>query len=432
MNSNINRRSFLRGTGALIALPALESIGFKPFASAAEKKNATPPKRLAFMSIGYGVTQESWYPNIKDTGAEWKLTEGLAPLKKHKKDFTFVQNCEHKFIGHAHWGSTYWLTGANRYGVPGQSFSNTISADQVAAAQFGKYTRYSSIQLDSPEGASGTGHGPGLSLAWDQRGKPISGWDSPLKTYMKLFSADDIPLEERKARLLEQRSVLDSVMIEAKKMQNDLSKSDTEKLNEYFQSIRDIETRISKTENWLDVPKSKAPFESPGSDLIGYKEAEMMYKLMVAAFQTDSTRVITYRMPVRRLLQSLGQGGNPHSMSHYKPGTNAMEASKARDKAHSQLLAGFISQLKATKEVDGSSLFDNIAVAFGSNIRSIHYMQNCPTILTGGAAGIKLGEHIALSKGTPLNNVWLTMLQGIGVKAERHGDSTGIIKELKA
>jgi len=145
MKTEFNRRHFLRGTGALIALPALESIGFRRFASAAAAP--TPPKRMVFLGMGYGVTSETWFPDIKDKGAGYKLPVGLKPLARHKKDFTIVQGCKHQFSRQAYWGSTYWLTGANQYGTPGQSFSNTISADQVAAAQFGKHTRYTSIQL---------------------------------------------------------------------------------------------------------------------------------------------------------------------------------------------------------------------------------------------------------------------------------------------
>jgi hypothetical protein len=109
-----------------------------------------------------------------------------------------------------------------------------------------------------------------------------------------------------------------------------------------------------------------------------------------------------------------------------------MEASKLRDKAHSELLARLIDKLKATKESDGSSLYDHTTVAFGSNISSIHYLTNCPTILAGGGANLKMGEHLVLSKDTPLCNVWLTMLQGMGIKTERHGDSSGVVKKLRA
>ncbi|MGB1123623.1 MAG: DUF1552 domain-containing protein [Phycisphaeraceae bacterium] len=432
MKRSINRRHFLRGAGALIALPALESIGFRPFTSASALAAPTaPPKRMVFMGIGYGVTSETWFPDIKDKGAGYKLPEGLKPLARHKDDFTIVQGCKHHFSRQAHWGSTYWLTGANQFGTPGQSFSNTISADQVAAAQFGEHTRFTSIQLAS-DANDRNGHGPGSSLAWDQRGKPLSAWNSPLQTYLKLFGADDMPLAQRRAMLAEQRSVLDSVRIEAKDMQKGLTKTDTDKLDEYFQSIRDIETRLSKAEKWMDVPKSEAPLEEPDEALVGRTEIEMMYKLIVAAIQTDSTRVLTYREPGSRLLTSLGANGNAHNVSHYRPGSTSEEASKMRDKAHSELLAGLIDQLKATKEADGSSLFDHVALAFGSNIRSIHYLNNPPTLITGGGANLKLGQNLVLNEGTPLNNVWLTMLQGVGVKVERHGDSTGVVKELQA
>jgi hypothetical protein len=156
-----------------------------------------------------------------------------------------------------------------------------------------------------------------------------------------------------------------------------------------------------------------------------------MYDIIVAALQTDSTRVITYRQPVGTLLQSLAIKVAPHDMSHYSPG-DRMEASQKRDIAQSELLARLIDKLKATKEPDGTSLFDHTVLAYGSNIRTIHYLDNCPTILTGGGAGLKRGQHISLPKNTPLSNAWLTLLHGIGVKAERHGDSTGIIKELIA
>ena len=120
-----------------------------------------------------------------------------------------------------------------------------------------------------------------------------------------------------------------------------------------------------------------------------------------------------------------------HNVSHYSLGER-MEASKARYKMHSTLLAGFMDKLKSTKEADGSSLFDHTSLAFGSNISSIHYLDNCPTLLAGGGANLKLGEHLVLPKDTPLCNVWLTMLHGLGIQADRHGDSTGVVKELQA
>ena len=430
MKTQFNRRHFLCGTGALIALPALESIGFRPFAVAAEKAKAAPPKRAVFLGIGFGVTKETWFPDLNDTGADYKLSEGLSPLARHKKDFTVVQGCSNQYSNEAHWGSTFWLTGANRYSVPGQNMANSISADQVAARQLGQDTRFASMQLDSGDG-SASGHGPGLSLAWDQRGKPVAGFNNPLQVFHKLFSADNLPLAQRQAAIAEKRSVLDAVLTEARRVQRGLSKTDNDKLDEYFQGIRDIETRLGKDEDWLDVPKARAPLAEPAPGLKGRDEIELMYNLIVAALQTDSTRVMSYRLPGQELLKSMDVTLSAHNISHYSPG-DRMDASKARDKAHSELLAGLIDKLKATKEPDGSSLFDHTALAFGSNISSIHYLDNCPTILTGGGANLKLGQHLALPKDTPLCNVWLTMLQGMGIQAERHGDSSGVVKELQA
>ena len=421
------RRHFLRSSTALIALPALESIGFKAFAA---PKIATPPKRLVFLGFGWGVTNETWFPDAKKTGTAWELSEGLKPLARHQKDITVVQGCANKFANEAHWGSTFWLTGANRYAEPGQSFHNSISADQVAAAHLGKETRFASIQLNTPDVAN-SGHGPGLSMAWDPRGKPMAGLENPVAAFHRLFSDDSTPLSQRQAMLMQKRSVLDAVLEDAKRVQNGLTKTDIDKLDEYYQSIRDIEVRLGKDEQWLSVPKSKPPVAEPKPGLAGKAEIEVMYDLIVAALQTNSTRVLTYRQPVGTLLQSLGTKVAPHDMSHYSPG-DRMAASQKRDTTQSELLASLIDKLKATKEADGTTLFDHIALAYGSNIRTIHYLDNCPTVLTGRAANLKLGHHLVLPKDTPLCNVWLTMLNGLGIQAERHGDSTGVVKELQA
>ena len=142
--------------------------------------------------------------------------------------------------------------------------------------------------------------------------------------------------------------------------------------------------------------------------------------------------MVTYRQPVGTLLKSLSISFAPHDVSHYLPGERE-QASKKRDTAQSELLAGLIDQLKATKEPDGSSLFDHTILVYGSNIRTIHYLDNCPTLIAGRGAGLKLGEHIVLKeKNTPLCNLWLTLLQGIGAKAKSHGDSTRILTEAIA
>ena len=317
MKHPVNRRHFLRGTGALIALPTLESFGFRRFSPAANSLTAEPTKRCVFLSIGFGVTRETWFPDQAQTGSEYKLSEGLAPLGRHQSDITVVQGCANQFTNEAHWGSTFWLTGANRYSVPGQNMANSISADQVVAKHLGQDTRFSSIQLNA---SSLEGHGPGLSLAWDQRGKPVAGQNDPVQVFHKLFSADDMPLEQRQAAIAENRSVLDAVVTQAKRVQRGLSKTDTEKLGEYFEGIRDIENRLKKEEAWLEVPKARAPLEEPRPGLKGRAEIEIMQDLIVAALQTDSTRVLSYRMPGQSLEDGI-ESGDSREMDQYKEQT---------------------------------------------------------------------------------------------------------------
>jgi len=390
---------------------------------------------MIFLSFGYGVTEATWYPDIATTGADYKLSAGLQPLAKHKADFTVIQGLTNKFANEGHWGSTLWLTGANRYAEPGQSFHNSISADQVAAAHLGQETRFPSIQLNGGSATvmGGSGHGPGLSLAWDVRGKPVGGFDTPVAAYHRLFSADKTPIEQQKAMLAQRHSILDTVRENARDMQQQLCKKDNEKLNEYFEGIRDIETRLGKDERWLGVSQPKTSMPEPKPGLAGREEIRLMYDLMLAAIQTDSTRVLTFRQPVSTLLTSLEIKVHPHDMSHYHSVLGEkLDASQRRDLAQSELLAGLMAKLKATKEADGSRLFDNTCLVYGSNLRTGHSLDNCPTLIAGGAAGVKLGRHIVASKGTPLCNLWLTLLQGIGAKVERHGDSTGLLKEVIA
>lgn len=422
-----SRRFFLRSSSALIALPFLESIGFRRFAAA--EPVAKAPKRLAFLGVGFGFTRDTWYPNIKKTGADWEMSEGLAPLERHKDDITVIQNLSNQFSNEAHWGSTFWLTGANRYAEPGQSFHNTISVDQVAAEALGKDTRFTSIQLSTK--GNNDGHGPGLSLAWNRQGKPVAALDTPVAAFHRLFSDDKTPLEQRQAGLLKQRSILDTVLEDAKSTKQGLTKTDKDKLDEYFQSIREIETRLSKEEEWLDVPKTKPDqqLQAPDKGIDGVEEVKVMYDLMVAALQVDATRVLTYRQPLNTFIKSMGATITAHNMSHYSEGARK-EVSKQRDAKQSELLAHFIDRLKATKEADGSSLFDNTTVTMGSNINSIHYLTNCPTVVTGGGSGIQHGRHIVTDPKTPLCNLWLSLLNGSGIQTEAHGDSSGQIDSL--
>lgn len=427
-DSPLGRRTFLRAAGTSLALPFLPSFSRQAFAAEAAP---AVPKRMIAISFGYGVTNETWFPDPKQTGTDYGFSPGLAPLARHKQRITIIQGLANKFSNEGHWGSTFYLTGANRYALPGLNFYNSVSADQVVAEQSGRQTRFTSLQLNSKDNYE-SGHGPGLSLAWNRQGKPIAGIDTPLAVFHKLFGDETAPLEERQRALAEQRSVLDAVLVEAKAIDSRLSADDRCKLDEYFQSIREIETRLAKDEAWMTRPKPKAEITQPPEGANGIAETRLMHDLMIAALRTDSTRVITYRQPHWNLMKALDIDYHPHDVSHYMPGSR-MEASQKRDLKMSGLLAEFIDKLAAVKEADGSTLLDNVSLSFGSNIRSIHYLDNCPTILAGGGAGVTHGRHIVLAaKQTPLCNLWLTLLQGLGIEVDSHGDSTGTLGELTA
>jgi len=330
-----------------------------------------------------------------------------------------------------HSGSTFWLTGANRFAQPGVSFANTISADQVAAQEFGKHTRFDSIQINGGGNVNGDGHGPGLSMSWDSQGKPLGAQNHPVQLYRHLFSGNQIPLEQVQRRLAEKRSVLDTMLGNARQLKKRLGRTDNDKLEEYFASVRKLENRIAKEKTWLEVPRPQAPIPEPkvngGRELI-----EVTYDLMVLAMQTDSTRILTFRQPVQSLLQSENIKVGGHDISHYHGNAEKMAASRQRDLVQSELLAGFIDRLKATQEADGSSLFDHLCLVYGSNLRTSHSLDNCPTLVAGGASGIQLGHNHVIENETPLNNLWLTLLNQLGVRTEKHGDSTGLLEGIMA
>ncbi|MEY2598422.1 MAG: hypothetical protein RLZZ142_681, partial [Verrucomicrobiota bacterium] len=205
--SALSRRHFLRSASALIALPWMPSLGWRAFAASRE---VSVPKRMVAIAFGYGITNETWFPDPKKTGANYELSPGLKPLERHKGRITVIQGLSNKFSNEAHWGSTFYLTGANRYAIPGTNFFNSISADQVVAGRFGAETRFASLQLNSSDNKD-SGHGPGESLAWNKQGKSLAGIDSPLKLYRKLFGTDELSLEAQQRMLADQRSILDSV-----------------------------------------------------------------------------------------------------------------------------------------------------------------------------------------------------------------------------
>ena len=415
-----DRRALLSAAGTAMALPYMPSLHGEVIGS--------ERKRMVFLSFGWGVTQETWFPADTDTGVDYTLPEGLEPLARHKDDFSLVLNTHHQHSKGGHWGSTFFLTGANQYAIPGKNFSNTVSVDQIAAQAWGENNRFASLQLDCKK-ANNSGHGPGLSLSWNHSGKPMAGLQDPFIVYSRLFGNESMSIEERRALISKRGSSLDAVLLNAKSVRGKLNRDDSEKLDEYMESVREIEIQLAKEKSWLGKPKPKAPLDEPQEGLQGYEEIKLMYDLIVAALQTDSTRVVTYRQPVDTLLKSLDVTITGHNMSHYAQGSR-FDVSKLRDQKQSELLAYFFDKLKKTNDVRGQSLFDTTTVSYGSNIKTSHTLNNCPLIIAGNRSQLKLGQHFQMPDDTPLCNVWLSLLHANGLHVPGFGDSTGLAEDI--
>ena len=422
----ITRRAMLRGVGATICLPILES--FFPTSALAVSRPPASPKRLIFLSYSWGVSRNDWFPET--AGADYQLTQCLQPLARHKADFSVLSNLTNKRATQGHWGCTTWLTSANVNGTPGLQFQNTVSVDQVAARHLGSETRFPSLELSGS--TDGGGYGPGLSLSWSQSGNPIAGESSPVALFDRLFGASEVPLAERRHNLQQNRSVLDAVMADARSMNGQLSQGDRQRVEEYFQSVRDIETRLNHAEHWLDQPRPEAPLPRPEGRLNTSDEIRLMYDLMVAAIRTDMARVISYRQPVEGLFSDLGFRITGHSTTHCTTTSTAYRASIARDRRQLELLAHLIDRLKGIRDPDGTTVFQNSLIAYGSGIRTNHDLRDTPTLVAGhGGGGMNQGQHYVYeSNQTPLANLWFSMLRKVGVECNSFADSEGPLRGL--
>ncbi|MFT5124913.1 MAG: hypothetical protein ACI9TH_005164 [Kiritimatiellia bacterium] len=419
-----SRRSFLLSGSTALALPCLESFSVKAVATP-----VAPATRMIFCGLGYGFTEDSFYPT--EPGPLKELTAGMSPLTRHKSDITIIKNLTNAGATDPHGGSTSYLTGANVRGTPGKRFHNSISCDLLAGEYLGKDQRYSSLVLASKEQNPG-GHGDGLSLAWNKSGKPVSGIRGPVELYARLFGQADETAEQRASRLLKKQSILDAVLSDANAIQKRVSRLDKDKLEEYFQSIREIETGLTREAAWAERPKPKSNREAPEEGVEGEAEVLLSYELIALALQTGQTSIVSYRQPVASVIKSMGMNYDPHALSHYGGSPTRTEANRIRDKKSTEMLAKFIDILKRTREVDGSSLFDHTILSWGTNLRQGHMIKDVPAIIAGrGGKDIMLGQHIVLPEAdTPLANLWLTLLQQAGLPVKEFSSAKGILPEL--
>ena len=425
--SSTNRRTFLRnGTNAL-TLPFLASLlpaGSRAFAEQSLSSGA--PKRLLWMAMGHGHMEKHFYPTESGRLSDIALPPGWGPMKKNLNQVTMVSNFTNAENKQPHEGSEAVLTCVNVVGFPGKARHNSISCDQVAAAHLGQETRYQSLQLNCENGDSGNGHG-GVAMSYREDGSPLPGFSSPLEVYFKIFGGN-VSREEMLHTLKQRRSIFDILEFEGSSTKRLLTHDDREKLEDYTTSIRDIELSLSREEEWIDIPYPKATQKRPPEGMQGEPEIKAMLKMILAAWQTDATRVVTYRMPDAGLLQSMGISSTPHTLSHYGSNVSLHELNLKRTTKWMQLYSGFIDQLRSAKDPldpNGGTLFDNSLVYNGGGLRTAHRTTNVPCLLTGGGfKGLKHGRHrVASKENTPLANLWTTMLQDAGAPIERFADA---------
>ncbi|NND95722.1 MAG: DUF1552 domain-containing protein [Pirellulaceae bacterium] len=420
--STISRRRMMVSGATALTLPNLESN----LVAAAPNSSIGVAKRLVFLTMGYGVNAENWFPSAKQIGTEYDLPPLLESFGDLKSDFSIIQNLTNQRMAGPHAGSQNFLSCAD---LGKNGGGNSVSCDQLAARVLGRDTRHSSLAI---AGSRWRVDGHGSYASWGPDGKPVGTYEKMSGVYTALFGTGGKAAQVL-LKLQRQQSSLDALLGNAKRLNGEISAADRHRVDEYFTSIRNIETRLSKAKDWVETPYPNAPFRQPQDRIGGKEEIELMLDMMVIAMQSDSTRVISYMIPTGRVLQELKTRLNPHKMSHKASGElDPKSVHQSRDRMLAELVSGFIRKLKNTKEADGSSLLDHSLVAYGSSLRQGHGTSNVPLLLAGhGGGGLMQGQNVVYKpKVTPLANLWLSMLRHVGVETNRFANSQRVLSEV--
>ncbi len=433
MKSRIHRRAFLRGLGSVVALPGLQLM--------AEQKGGKRPQRMAFVYAPNGAIMDRWRP--KGVGAKWQLGESMAGLKKLRSEIQVITGLAHdkaKANGdgagdHARANATF-LTGIQARKTAGADIRNGISVDQYAAAKVGHLTRLPSLQLGCDPARQAGRCDSGYSCAyqfnfsWKTESLPLPPEIDPRLVFEQMFGSGDRKqdAESRARRTLYDQSILDFVLQDAKKLQSQLGYSDRQKLDEYLTGVRDLERKIVNAEKFAaSLPDIDKPTGIPAM----YKDhIRVMYDLMVLAFQSDTSRIATFLVAhdgSNRNFKNLGVGEGHHQLSHHRNDAGKIAKIAKVDRFYLDQFAYFLERLKAVKEPDGSSLLDNSMIVYGGAISdgNRHNHDDLPVILAGKGGGLRAGRHLQTAQAVPMSNMYLSMLDRVGVKQERLGDSSG-------
>lgn len=416
----MSRRHFLRGTGVTLGLPLLEC--FQTRGRAAESAQAV--RRMVCICTPLGLHTPFLFPEQK--GKDYTVTPYLEPLAEFKNDLSVISGLAHPEVGSSHDSIYSFLTAAPHPEIRA-GFRNSISLDQFAAERIGGLTRVPSLSLSAE----------GFGLSWTRSGALVPPDLSPAHVFARLFlegRPDEV--EAQKRRLSNGRSILDTVREQAKRMAPALGARDREKVDEYFTSVRELEQRMVVAEQWSQKPKpqvdAKPPQNSTNSaDLIG--KTRLMLDLTHLALQTDSTRLVNMLLLGTSSVPPVpGVTMGHHDLSHHGQDPTKIDQLKLVELGVLKLMQEFLGKLKQTGE-QGQSLLDHTMVFFSSNLGNAanHSTKNLPVIFAGG--GFKHGQHLAFdpANGPPLSNLYVSMLQRLGIETDHFGSSTGTLTGLE-
>ena len=440
---HIPRRTFLRGVGAAMALPLLDamvpSITRAATASVASSKT---PTRMAFCYVPNGATMPQWTP--AEAGTDFAFPRILQPLERFRKDLCVLSGLAQKngyALGdgagdHAR-ASASFLTGAHPRKTSGADIHVGVSADQIAASAIGDQTTLPSLELSCEAGRrtgscdSGYACAYQFNLSWRSETMPVNPESDPKQVFERLFGDTSGGADSKQAasrRALFQKSILDFVRDDARTLQGRVGTNDRRKLDEYLTAVRQIEKRVELAEK--SAPRLPAGVHAPEMYDDYEEHVRLMFDMLALAFQTDSTRVATFIIGhegSNRPYPFIGISDGHHDLSHHRGNPETIEKITQINTFHARQFAYFLEKLSSIKEGDGK-LLDNCMILYGSGIAdgNAHTHEDLPILLAGSGGGtITPGRHIVAPKRTPLNNLFLSMLDRAGAPIERFGDSTG-------
>jgi Protein of unknown function (DUF1552) len=437
---SLPRRTFLRGMGATLALPLLDSM--IPARTLLAQTAAKPLPRLGFVYVPHGAIYDKWTPAT--TGAGFEFTPILKPLEPFRDYLNVVSGLGHRAADTTAVHSlspTTWLSGVRPKATQGVDAFAGVTADQIAAQAIGQDNPLPSMELATEDhsgliGSCDRDYGCIYmnTLSWRTPETPLPMEINPRKVFERMFGQGGSP-SERLARIQEDRSILDAITREAAALQLQLGPSDRQTMNQYLENVREIERRIQRAEKSQGDADLQLPARPAGVPFDFEEHVALMYELMALSYQANITRVITFmvsREVSNRTYTQVGVTDGHHAISHHQNRAEKMAKNVLIQTFNINQFKGFLDKLKSMPDGDGS-LLDHTLLLYGSNMSNsnAHDHFPLPNLVVGGAAGkMKGGRHLKYEDRTPMTNLLVTMLDKVGVKQESLGDSTGTLENL--